>query len=414
MPRKTICLSREPLFELIWSRPMTEAAKQTGLSDGGLAKICRRLSIPIPGRGYGAKKEAGRAPSRPPLPALGKNEQSEVLVTRHEPPPPEPAQQSESERLIAFENAPENRITVDPTRHLQHPLIARTEQSLRAAERDETGLVRPFDKAAWQEDIAAFTETRRTVGTPAAVERSRSGNGAHAWFFFSVSVPPPWRGGWAATSSPRPWPAATNSAWNPTTGSFQAKIRFHVAVSETLSRCHSSTSRETKGTRFSSTSDSRLVPISGLTSRQFNQIKRLAAFQNPEFDKRQSMRLSTALTPRIIACAEEFPGHIALPRGCEADLAQCLTDHGIELRTGDQRCAGQPIEVRFQGVLTRVQEEAARELLKHDIGVFVAPPGVGKTVLGTYLIARRAVSNTRAPPPVARPVGGAARHVPRA
>jgi hypothetical protein len=32
------------------------------------------------------------------------------------------------------------------------------------------------------------------------------------------------------------------------------------------------------------------------------------------------MRLSTAITPRVIACAEEFPQHIALPRGCLSDL----------------------------------------------------------------------------------------------
>lgn len=134
------------------------------------------------------------------------------------------------------------------------------------------------------------------------------------------------------------------------------------------------------------------VEKAGLPSALLNQIKRLAAFQNPEFYKRQSMRLSTALTPRIIICAEEFPEHVALPRGCEADLAQCLADHGIELRTDDKRSEGEPIEVRFQGELTRVQEQAARDLIAHDIGVFVAPPGVGKTVLGTYLIARRAVS----------------------
>ena len=50
----------------------------------------------------------------------------------------------------------------------------------------------------------------------------------------------------------------------------------------------------------------------GLPSALINQVKRLAAFQNPEFYKKQSMRLSTALTPRVIACAEEFPEHIAL------------------------------------------------------------------------------------------------------
>jgi hypothetical protein len=154
MSRKTIHLNRETLYELIWSRPMSEAAKQYGLSDVGLAKICRRLNIPIPGRGYWAKKEAGRAPSRPPLPALGKNEQSEVVVTRHELPAPEPTQLSESERLIAFEMAPENRITVDPTQSIQHLLVARTEKSLRAAKRDETGLVRPRAKSCLDVQVA--------------------------------------------------------------------------------------------------------------------------------------------------------------------------------------------------------------------------------------------------------------------
>lgn len=160
MSRKIIHLNRETLYELIWSRPMIEVAKQYGLSDVGLAKICRRLNIPVPGRGYWAKKEAGHAPPRPPLPALGKNEQSEVVVTRHEPPAPEPTQLSESERLIAFEKVPENRITVDSTQPIQHPLVARTEKSLRAATRDEPGLVRPRAKGCLDVRVAPASVDR--------------------------------------------------------------------------------------------------------------------------------------------------------------------------------------------------------------------------------------------------------------
>ena len=47
-----------------------------------------------------------------------------------------------------------------------------------------------------------------------------------------------------------------------------------------------------------------------------NKLIRLAAFQNPEFCLAQAMRLSTFGKPRIIACAEDFPQHIGLPRGC--------------------------------------------------------------------------------------------------
>jgi hypothetical protein len=46
-----------------------------------------------------------------------------------------------------------------------------------------------FDKGSWTDDVGAFVETSRAVGLPAAVERSRSGNGAHAWFFFEDTVP---------------------------------------------------------------------------------------------------------------------------------------------------------------------------------------------------------------------------------
>ena len=49
-------------------------------------------------------------------------------------------------------------------------------------------LAADFDEESWADDVAAFVETSRTVGFPAAVERSRSGNGAHVWFFFAAPV----------------------------------------------------------------------------------------------------------------------------------------------------------------------------------------------------------------------------------
>src|SRR5438552_8982675 len=129
------------------------------------------------------------------------------------------------------------------------------------------------------------------------------------------------------------------------------------------------------------------VAKGGLSPAHLNQIKRLAAFQNPEFYKKQSLRLSTALTPRVIACAVELPEHVALPRGCVAELEQLLRGHDSALLLEDQRCDGKPLDVTFQGQLTPVQKKAGRALLRDDIGVLVAPPGVGKTVIGTYLIA---------------------------
>lgn len=46
-----------------------------------------------------------------------------------------------------------------------------------------------FDGAGWEGDVRAYASTARDVGLPVAIERSRSGNGAHAWFFFEAAVP---------------------------------------------------------------------------------------------------------------------------------------------------------------------------------------------------------------------------------
>ena len=131
------------------------------------------------------------------------------------------------------------------------------------------------------------------------------------------------------------------------------------------------------------------VETAGLPSPLINQIKRLVAFQNPEFYKKQAMRLSTAQTPRIISCAEDYTQHIGLPRGCIDDLEGLLSTLGVVLSIDDERAEGQTIDVDFQGELTPNQEAAVAAMVAHDIGVFVAPPGSGKTVVGASLVARR-------------------------
>ena len=72
-----------------------------------------------------------------------------------------------------------------------------------AAQRIEHRQNKSVDKSTWKEDIAAFTETCALVGVPAAIERSGSGNGAHAWFFFASPVAQFGQTNGVATSSRR-------------------------------------------------------------------------------------------------------------------------------------------------------------------------------------------------------------------
>ena len=124
----------------------------------------------------------------------------------------------------------------------------------------------------------------------------------------------------------------------------------------------------------------------------YNRLVRLAAFQNPEFYKAQAMRLSTYDKPRIIACAEDLPRHIGLPRGCLNEVQSLLSDLRVDVSIRDERNAGKPLDVKFLGELYPEQAMAARALLAHDTGVLAATTAFGKTVVAAWLIAERAVN----------------------
>jgi superfamily II DNA or RNA helicase len=130
----------------------------------------------------------------------------------------------------------------------------------------------------------------------------------------------------------------------------------------------------------------------GLPAPLRNRIVRLAAFQNPEFYKAQAMRLSTFGKPRIISCCEEYPKHLALPRGCLEELLQIRREIKIKTELIDERENGNPISSTFQGILRPEQQVAADQLLKDDIGVLSASTAFGKTVIGAWLIAQRKVN----------------------
>ena len=63
-------VSREELYALVWATPMVRLGEQFGVSGNGLAKICRRLDVPYPPRGWWAKKAAGHKVRQAPLQKL--------------------------------------------------------------------------------------------------------------------------------------------------------------------------------------------------------------------------------------------------------------------------------------------------------------------------------------------------------
>ncbi len=139
-------------------------------------------------------------------------------------------------------------------------------------------------------------------------------------------------------------------------------------------------------------SDQIYLPKDALPPVLRNRLVRLAAFQNPEFYRAQAMRLPTYDKPRVIACAEDYPAHIALPRGCLEDVRALLEQNRVRVKLEDRRHAGTTLGVTFAGELRAAQRVAADALLAHDTGVLAATTAFGKTVLAAWLIAQRGVN----------------------
>jgi superfamily II DNA or RNA helicase len=121
-------------------------------------------------------------------------------------------------------------------------------------------------------------------------------------------------------------------------------------------------------------------------------ILRIAAYQNPEFYRAQAMRFATYDKPRIISCAELFPKHVAVPRGCFKEIQDLFGNLKIDARVRDERFLGAPVNVKFLGALHPDQEPAFRAIKAHDLGVLAVAPSFGKTVLGAKMIAERGVN----------------------
>lgn len=327
-------------------------------------------------------------------------------------------------------------------------------------------LAADFDGQGWQSDVAAFVETSRRSGLNPVVERSRSGDGAHAWFFFSEPVASAVarrlgchlitetmerRHELSMRSYDRLFPNQDTMPRGGFGNLIALPLQYHarqvgntVFVDDDFVPYPDQWGRLANVDRISAqrveeivqdaTSGGRVVGLltaeaedvdepwlrpspcahslvrevgplpdkievvvaqrifvakKDLPPAIVNQVKRLAAFQNPEFFKKQAMRLSTAMTPRVIDCAEDLPKYVALPRGCLAALEGLFSEYGANLEVEDLRTDGVPYEIGFEGQLTDIQEKASKALLAHETGVFVAPPGVGKTVVGIEIIARR-------------------------
>lgn len=323
-----------------------------------------------------------------------------------------------------------------------------------------------FDEAEWREDARGFVDSCRMLEVPVALEVSRSGNGAHAWIFFSAAVPArearrlgtalishtcsrtrqlnlgsydrlfpnqdtlpkggfgnlialplqkkpresgfsvfvdgdliPYADQWQFLASiVRMPPQDIEPAILRATGGMHPLDVTFIEEEDHKEpwKCPAPSLQKLGGAMPKSLTLT-LANLVYLEKAQLpqslaNRLIRLAAFQNPEFYKAQAMRLPVWNKPRVIGCAENYPLHIALPRGCLEAVEELLRDNGIRCELRDERYAGKPLDIGFQGTLRPDQHNAAEAMLGHDTGVLCAPTAFGKTVTAAAIIARRGVN----------------------
>jgi hypothetical protein len=139
-------LTREELYAQVWAEPMTSLAQRYGLSDRGLAKICTRMGIPVPGRGYWARVQSGQVPLQAKLPKIKARQKAVVNLNKRGHILEETKELQDVAGYIESEMHPENQITVPDALVDPLPLVEKTAKSLRAAGADDHGMVRPRAK----------------------------------------------------------------------------------------------------------------------------------------------------------------------------------------------------------------------------------------------------------------------------
>lgn len=154
-------MTRKALYELVWSEPISKAAPKLGVSDVALSKICRKLDVPKPPRGYWARLAHGKAVHKPALPKAKKGVPTEYEIS----PPNRP------QKASIPTSAPPPRIPVKTRITHYDPVIAELKSRLKDKWTDQYGRIRSRTRVSISK--ASVTRTCRILDALVRALRNR-------------------------------------------------------------------------------------------------------------------------------------------------------------------------------------------------------------------------------------------------
>ncbi len=298
-----------------------------------------------------------------------------------------------------------------------------------------------FDGASWVLDAVAYADAARAAGIPVALERSRSGDGAHAWMFFGGPVRASAarrigafllreamtiRADLDLASYDRLFPAqdfmpngsfgnlialplhgenrrrGTTVFLDPATlepfedqwaflsslgrssresvESFAESVRVVAAGPDerTYRAPHGQPVRKPPETIGAETGAMLSIDRIGMPPALLAALKHVASLHNPDYDEKERLRLSTWKTPRFLRCYGESLDRLLLPRGLREAAEAVIAEAGSQLVVHDRRTPLSPIDVRLEATLSPGQLEALDARRVTSSGSSLRRPALGR------------------------------------
>jgi len=119
------------------------------------------------------------------------------------------------------------------------------------------------------------------------------------------------------------------------------------------------------------------------------EIRRQLTFDNPRWIENDKMGRWQGETPQVLRFYRRQAGGLMIPRGYLLKLYYLCQRRDESFAYTDHRRVLPDAGMTFKGSLRPFQQQAVRDMLRHDFGTLVCPTGGGKTVMGLYMAAER-------------------------